>query len=309
MNRIHFIWWGPNKGGICVDTPNALCAIAPDFEINFWCPWPGAGFNDSGLGQLNPMIRRRTIGPDFALFAGGLAAAVDGNAAEVLLKLHQYGANSAVKDLLSLLILEQEGGLYLDTTTALPADATRFRQAVTQLRQDPKVVILAEEGQVHRPYVITKKSAVWGDDNLLEGFPDYEVPIIDVWAMYGPPGHALMKGAIGSYLKRAQRLGITTGQLGALLTPTAAPEPTAPPEEVADYWMRRPDDRFVRNKIIGQLIIRSVYDGLFAISPTDHGAANAMTASYGWLSLETAAAARVLPDMGDLAKQYRNSWR
>jgi hypothetical protein len=170
----------------------------------------------------------------------------------------------------------------------------------------------------HQPGLLSHTAIVMGFDYMgespMDGAPpsSQKVRPIDVWAMYGTKGDPMIGAMIESYVNRASRVGLTekfkktqdTDDVRGAFTSAISPVPLD-----AKGQKKRNDERTFRNSVVGGLIVRSVYDGLFS------GKAVASLAQSPWATVAhtTADADRtakyyVLPAVSIL-KTYGNSWR
>ncbi|EPX61979.1 hypothetical protein D187_009882 [Cystobacter fuscus DSM 2262] len=318
MANIHFIWWGPVRGPECYATPNAIARYSGLFhKLKFWCR---AEDRQAFRQVLDTRIEIIGINKSFLQLAQnqrGLLAQKDfQDATWVLHELNRHKAFSAVKDLLSLLVLYTQGGIYLDTTTRLSAMAERMKymgqqnlnKGIEQLGGEPRVVLL-EDTIPHAPLLQTTQAILFGEDDSGKGSPKpIDVPLIDVWALYSPPGHAAFKTMLLSYVSRANRMGLNQTRTPANVFSKIGDEEVHGVDLLQDR-----EGRELRNKLIGNLIIRSVYDGLLVNCSNLDGE---QLANYAWPTLPLAQSDKQNPDEHSLfvpslgiVKTYRNTWR
>jgi hypothetical protein len=302
---VHFIWWGPNRNDdVATATPiQVKQQLGSAVDVKLWC-YDTALADDAGLraaGVEIRTVRQSTF---------GLGQRQQMTQA-VMRAMHNFRAYVAVKDLMSLLILEAEGGVCLDTTTAPLPTIANLRNFLALPSTDPKVPILYAEGNTHQPLLMTESAILFGRDDNAEGeeiWGDMKLPVpgIDVWAMYSPAKHRFVQAAIDSYTARASRLGLVDPRPGRPLT---LPTVSGGLAQQARYWVENYDP--MRNEIIGQLMVRSVYDGLFAAMQPNEvpRAGETIVRRFGWpASRDSGSPAWILDALG-IRKINRNTWR
>ncbi|HDV5711201.1 TPA: hypothetical protein RJD49_002936 [Legionella pneumophila] len=199
-NKFHYIWMGRMPTGKYEDSfkngPNALAeqlkqhvmdvkeraansANPQDQEIIMWVPEDLiAGIKEAGL--LDPSITLKPV-EDMYKNAKHLSKAERKNLESTVDLLGSHNAYASQKDILSAAILEEHGGFFLDTTTAI--DSVEHL-----INNQPKDVWFPR---------ISKTA-----EKMYDGEP---VILPDVWAMYNPtPGEGTFKGMLNSYVQRCQ---------------------------------------------------------------------------------------------------------
>jgi len=325
--NVHFIWWGPFNDDAC-ERVLELSKLRLQHSFRLWCR---SAEHDAFRAALPGRIT--VVGVDPWLRLNGLptewkpldVAAIAG----VLQALDGFRTFAAAKDLLSLLVLYRFGGLYLDTSCRLLSGfeqgwykAPQFDDAMKAVEDsDVFRVPLLHDQQAwrHQPGVISHNSVISGVDYMDKSPLDNDlphavaVPAIDVWAMYATKGDRMLATMIDSYFRRAAKVGLA-----------AEYAPTADAKSVRDAFANaiattpvddkgaraRTTDRTFRNVVLGNLIVRAVYDGL-----TQHDALDALARSPAWTTTrhttaqaEPTAKYYVLPAVSVL-KTYGNSWR
>ncbi|WP_346882201.1 glycosyltransferase [uncultured Algibacter sp.] len=260
MAKVHFIWWGPCPAtddiaslSRCIGMPIEVANACRDHEIIFWCkPTAQFAFNEAiGDNLKGGMITIKGIhsipllaGED--LYTGDEKAWYD-DAQENLQTLDALRAYSAIKDLLSLIILYKEGGFYMDTTMMIK-NATALNKVLSETITVPKVVQI-DGGVSHQVGLQTGISIASGTDGRVDYMPT--VPLIDVWTISSPIKNKSLELMFKSYVSRCNRMGLfpggTTGNFYKII---------GRDEMTGNY----------RNDLIGNLIIRSVYDGLIGVA-------------------------------------------
>lgn len=325
MAKIHFIWWGPLRDyNTCCETVNDVALTCPGHEVNFWCRQEDmAAFKGPNALQQHIIKVRGLRGfRELALQRGDvLEQPFFKNSIEVLQRLDRHNARSAVKDLMSLLVLYLHGGLYLDTTTRLPTPKERIKYHLDRLQNalddlsaetDPRFPFLElKNGEVwyHQPLLQTTEAIISGRDRYdapenEDGSPpgSVAVPALDVWAVYTPANHDAFLTMIESYVSRAKRLGLDRSGIATNLDLMGRGR-TIGVDIMKDLVTQR--GKALRNDLIGSLIVRSVYDGLTVCFSQDE------LQDLGWQAKkeETPEYKRYyVPKLG-IVKQYQNTWR
>ncbi len=340
---VHYVWAGnPSTDEYranAMDTPRAMAALR--VAAYYWRqPVEGAFGGDTPI-VFPQNLEEKVIEAPFDLLKNdrgsvdGVFMGRQGLLTSILDTLKQYRCLSAVKDLLSLLILYKHGGYYFDTTTALVAE---------DLATIPPQLVAHDEFRIAR----TKTGGLFyfdPDDRSLAGTlcantnPGWRnrqgvvhTHGCDVWAMYAPPGHKAIRTMIDSYIERAQALGldqhnreipITETQFDVLVNfnPNWAQLRTIH-QILTEDWEGTENDEAApkkwRNHVIGQLIICAVQEGIYtyfkkkkkwkAFDPDEHP-------SYMWATSEPTQEQTdehhiqgLLADLG-LGKQHAGSWR
>ena len=200
-NKFHYIWMGRLPNGKYEDSfkngPNALAKQLKEYvmdikktrtlgspnpqnqEIIMWVP--EALINGiKEAGYLDPDITLKAT-EDLYKNAKHLTKEERDNLKKTVDLLGEYNAYSAQKDILQAAILEEYGGYYLDTTTAVKSIEKLINNPPTDL-WFPRVSQYAQK-------------EVDGINIILP----------DVWAMYVPtPGEGTCKAMLDSYVQRCQ---------------------------------------------------------------------------------------------------------
>jgi hypothetical protein len=250
------------------------------------------------------------------------------DAQQVLNSLDKHKAMSAVKDLLSLVILYVHGGFYFDTTLEFAESHKHLLREVGGVRQrikDKEEVLepldedSIQEGLLaslaatcktlrvpricnkdgvaakvtHQPLLQTGSSISTGGHAAIPGFT---VPHIDCWALYCPKGDKAMGLAFRSYVSRCNRMGLYQG---------GAPSNFAALSGDALLADKGAGGREGRNTLIGNLILRSLYDGIMVTYDAD---TLAEVEKYTWKSVEIPGKCDFVEELG-MVKFYRGTWR
>jgi hypothetical protein len=307
MPKIHFIWWGPNRGDDCTETPNDFARSFLSHEIVYWCK---AEHQKSFEQDLSRRIRTRACDSVRDILGEGpgedpFLKDID----DILYGLVEAKAFSALKDILSLIILWKHGGYYFDTTTRVASSYVLHKYAhdagveaatlMNALKEPPSAVRLAllDDGDTfHLPFLQTGRAIESGGDPrpALDGS---KVPLVDVWAMYAPAGDTTIRLALDSYISRCNRMGLNRGG-----------HPSNFDQLDGTQTMQGP----YRDDLIGNLIIRAIYDALLTLCDGDGD----RIASYCWPAVSLSetdqsienGASKIVPSLG-IAKRYTNSWR
>ncbi|MFY0579851.1 hypothetical protein ACN28S_41380 [Cystobacter fuscus] len=321
MNNIHFIWCGPNKGAMCVETANIAARVFQQHQIIFWC---FQRYQEGFKEELEERIKLKTIESllkdPFGRFLKAHGAKVRSNLADVVETLMQQEAYSAAKDLVCLLALHEYGGYYLDTTTSIVGSAgmSTFASKVEGFKQKENTQLTRNYPGPRFAWMRTKNGNGWNTRPIaglqtglacVGGALSYrnedpelltEAPIIDVWAAYSPVGDPHTKLMLLSYISRANRLGINSSKTPRNL----------------DNWngyqeLSNRGRGSVRNDIIGELVIGAVLDGLFEAT----GGKSEPILGFAWDAFEGWEKWRFppnglvcVPELG-IVKEYKNSWR
>jgi hypothetical protein len=304
MATVHFIWWGPSRGDDSNKTPSdvALAFRGTQHSVKFWCKAENREeFATQLVGSTLPLtVESCSSVPEIvgeALYATNRQ--LFDQAQLVLTSLDAAKAFSAIKDLISLVILYRHGGYYLDTTTFPDLEAhTRLADAVGHPPDSPRMVQLSDGPATrHVPGLQTGRSIVSGKDPRAM-VDEFFVPLVDVWAMYSPPQDPTILLAIQSYVSRANRVGLYPGG-----------EPFNFGKTMASDVLKNEDSG--REELIGNLVIRAVYDGFLMVSCK--GDPNKLS-EFCWPTrkledaVENPQQVRILPALG-MRKIYKNSWR
>jgi hypothetical protein len=263
---------------------------------------------------------------------------IDSNRGElinaIVATLSAYNMRSAVKDLLCLMVLFRCGGWYFDTTTAItettPGDIVTKLRTVSRRYSDQ----LAAEDEVR--FVksrIKRKLTLKLDDrsdeytmmlgNLPSNLPGVvELDDIDTWGMFAPPCHPAILTMIDSYVERAQKMGLD--RYG--LCDTGPSPKTAEQQRNHRYLVQDISSitqgatdaeklelvRAERNRIIGNINIASVQEGLAKYRPTSGRSLTETTfATRSAPAAEAAAHPRVHVVVNEfgIGKRHAGNWR
>lgn len=324
MQPVHFIWLGPppNPIGKAIDTCNAVARKCKSREIRFWClPEHAAAFQPSLSHYVKVKTLARIQQKELALGGTWKARALD-----VFAILQKKRAFVACKDLLNLILLHTYGGYTLDTTALIPSTGVLMAQAVqlgvkycsvdkafAKKHAYPHFPVVQDFNPnglgtsiYHQPGLINVSAITEGED--FKDNSGLALPQIDVWAMYSPKGHDLIAIAIQSYVRRAEFMGLT-----ATNTPLND-------EGVSGYLILKrgiangasDEEKEARNKLIGNLMVRAVYDGLIATHGRNPGAILAHSFKARRYRAPTATdddkPTDICPELG-IIKEYNGTWR
>lgn len=309
MTYLHYIWYGPVPADPSkYATANNMALACPEQRVLFWCK---REYLDGFRAVLDPSIQVLPCDELDALAGQALGGDMPrwyAEALQVLGALNQARAWSACKDLVSLLVLYSYGGYYMDTTTLIiPSVKGPALNAGFEATYDsPRVPRLGDDTVRHQPFLQTGVAIVTGGDFRAGDDGMLNVPLIDVWAFYSPSHDECTSWMIMSYVSRCNRLGINDNG-----TPSNF-DAISGLQELNDVG---------RDTLIGQLIIRSVYDGLIEQAyrelgeqgnnnPDDEAVGQQVTA-YTWPTIKlpsNAPANWELPAL-NIDKRYANSWR
>jgi len=325
--NVHFIWWGPFNEEAC-ERIQTLSHLRLKHSFRLWCR---SAEHDAFRAALP--LRIAVVGVDPQLRLNGLPTEwkelTVSDITGVLQTLDGFRTFAAAKDLLSLLALYRFGGLYLDTSCRLLSgfergwyQAPTFDDAMTGVEDSDvfRVPLLHDQAAwQHQIGVVTHNAVISGTDYFgqspLDGPPPgaVAVPAIDVWAMFASKGEPILATIIKSYVGRAAKVGlaqdfIANGDTASVRAAFAnAIATTAVDERGA---RARKEDRTFRNAVLGNLIVRAVYDGLAL-----HDAVGQLSSAPAWRTVkhttaeaEPTAKYYVLPAVSVL-KTYGNSWR
>jgi hypothetical protein len=332
VQPVHFVWWGPCSLS-AIATPNALAGSLKGVDLRFWCV--DKYFAAFRLA-LRPEIKVLTYN---ALIRGPLlpGGSLQAEAHDALLCLHRFQAFSACKDLLSLILLWRFGGYYLDTSVEVAPPAVcaaysvkggvtprRLQDALKKKNSHPRFPRITEaKGRLftapiieHQPFLESSQALTTGLDTSAETQDlILKLPQLDVWAMYSPAGHTALEIAIKSYVSRCNRLGLNRSDSPLNFNRVKGSDILAmlPVQNGTAVSAKRRKD--YRNELIGNLVCRSVYDGLVV----SYGEDPAQIQKYTWLALEyddgTAPPPGeekpkqdIVPELG-IIKRYMGSWR
>lgn len=304
---VHYVWWGDPQTAEhranATQTPNAMAAQRATVRY-----WRQAG---AFSGVLDPNIEDRPIARLSDLLRGGdgrpMHSGLMGRGImldNIVATLAHYRAFSAVKDLVSLCVLYREGGYYFDTTTALLAAPASIPGRLVPHDRPRLARTKPAPGYKGYFYFFLHDRGI--EATLAAQMVPEEVPGVvksvgyDVWAMYAPPRHPAVLQMLLSYIARCEHFGLyeapsTKRQFGG--------------KTIHAYMTQ--DDKEERNRIIGNLIITSVQEGLVAYAQA-HGLP---LDAYGWTTTEPDAAAvaahHVSAECADLGigKRHAGQWR
>jgi hypothetical protein len=309
--KIHFVWLGKNQGAHCTATALAAEKACPGHEIWLWVLKENAGEFTTPLKgtKVQILLLDSSQGP-----LGGADWVKDGF--KVISTLREHKAWAAAKDLAVLMILHKYGGLYMDTSCMLATDvelkkyasstggkSKTITEAVKSLEKSSDVALpLVETGSndkvAYQPGCFTNKAISIGYDSTDKKNKTYDMPHVDVWAYYSPAGHKIFLGAIESYIKRAQTIGLDSKDSKITF---------GRDELKGDF----------RDGLIGQLISQSIMDGLagkLGVKPDAirklcwkaTGFKDKPTNLFPGTNMPINA--DIVPELG-IIKQYRGSWR
>ncbi|WP_282126780.1 glycosyltransferase [Marinifilum flexuosum] len=303
MAKVHFIWWGPcpsvdDKDALsrCIGMPIEVAKACPSHKIIFWCQEAKAFAFNQAIEHVDPDAKISVNGIESIKVIVGDLGSKDENkwiddACENLVTLHLLKAYSAIKDLLSLIILYKEGGFYMDTTMMIKNPAA-LNLALASPPSTFKIVQIG--GQVsHQVGIQTGVAIATGSDGRVEFMP--RVELIDVWTIYSPIKDMSTELMFKSYVSRCNRMGLfpggTTGNFDQIV---------GKDEMSGDY----------RNDLIGNLIIRSVYDGLIGVAC---GGDESLVPNFTWKAEKVTVSpdkngAYALKDLG-INKFHAGTWR
>jgi hypothetical protein len=307
--KIHFIWWGDPTGQfteakveyaqLATQTPNEMAEMLAEndrFEIIFWLQEAYAHRFD-----LASSIRKEPSSQILEVL-GRSAIDFDENwrtsLQRVINSLYQHNAFSAIKDLMSLIILYAHGGYYFDTTVKVDPDNQHIFLNGLHEYDSPRVVGRGK-GRIHYHQIglMTANAILLGRDVDAEDIPILAVPAIDVWAMYSPKGHESVKLMLLSYVSRCIKMGLYSGGKPTNFAGLDGNE----------IMLKGGAKDSIRNKLIGHLIIHSVHDGLLEVCC--NGKPDAMN-NYLWKTEDTSryGAKMSLNELGIL-KYHAGTWR
>jgi hypothetical protein len=245
-----------------VATPNQIKSDSPDNDVKFWAQegllTEFGRHLDDGISLNNCSSIQEIVG---GLYSGDNRRWYD-QAQDILNTLMRFNAYSAAKDLLSLTILHAFGGYYLDTTTFVTpgSSQSKRREAFSRDYDEPRIAGHPDTGVRHQLLLQSGPAIADGVDDEVEEVKIVE--LVDVWAMYSPtaqnPAVELM---LKSYVSRCNRVGLNQDNFPQNFAGISGTTILA--EGLLEI---EGDRRNKRNKLIGQLIIRSVYDGLLVES-------------------------------------------
>lgn len=306
---------------MCTETPNIAARVMRRNKIFFWCFEED---REDFRGDLETQIKLFTVENLVKLpngkFRNKNGSKLMGELADVLAALKALGALSAVKDLVSLLVLYEFGGYYLDTTTSIVGAleiaaysrqvknfAARENHSLDKAYDGPRFPWIRNkngDGWQRRPIggLQTGLAIVGGGLSYRTEMPGLllDVPVIDVWAAYAPVANPLIELMIVSYVSRANRLGLNSSKQPINF----------------DQWdgikeMSDRNPKSIRNDIIGELVIGSVFDALLEATAGDGRQIEPFTwdAFGGWQTGRFPPDGLVcVPELG-IVKEYKNSWR
>jgi len=266
MALIHYIWWGNPRTvehqRSASSTPNAVMRLVQGTHtVKYWRQQCRFGAMLSLNIQQEEIVSAANILANTPMWAGR-GIMIDG----IVETLARYTAYSAVKDIISLLVLYSQGGYYFDTTTLLrAANHLPFRRAIVN-HNEPQIALSAVGGN----YAFHRDDRS-GDSTLLAQVVGAGAGIVnprgvDVWAMYSPVQHESLATMIDSYLDRCMSLGLNRypSNKNVLGIPV--------------HRIMTQEDKTMRNDLIGKLIICSVQEGLYKWAQRNRRT----HAHYGW---------------------------
>lgn len=248
MALIHFIWWGTYRGKDCVNTPNQVARNCPNHKVYFWCREAEAPIFASYLKANITVKSCSSIYEIVGQLYKGENQKWYESAQDILVYLNSVKAFSAAKDLLSIIILHTYGGYYFDTTTIItPGLENQLNNNLETTYNAPRAVQISDTKIRHYLGIQTGKSIMgWENREELADFL-VNVILIDVWALYSPKNHPCFELILQSYVSRCNRMGLYPGGISMNFD-------KLPGSKIIQ-------DGEIRDTLIGQLIIRSVYDG------------------------------------------------
>lgn len=306
---LHYIWYGP----VPTDdwkyaTPIQMAKVCPNHQVIFWCK---RDYVDAFQLHLGPGVQVRACDALDTVTDEAPSQEMrewyDG-AMQALDALDRARAWSACKDLVSLLVLYGFGGYYMDTTTLIApsAEPAAIRAGFDATYASPRLPRLADTGLRHQLLLQTGEAIVSGRDDRVDDAGTFTLPLVDVWAFYSPRYDECMANIFVSYVSRCMRLGLNDNG------------------ELANFDAIAGDDELRtlgRDTLIGQLIIRSVYDGLIEQAyrdlsvqgndDPDKDAVAQQVLAYTWPTAappQDAHAHVALPTL-HIDKRYTGSWR
>ena len=314
MATIHFIWWGTPTSekhkSQATDTPKQVALLCKGkHQVVYWCQEAAAlkiaplldvantGIKVEPCSMIDELIPKDARA-DFPDDAGGKFTSA---AQKVAQQLNVHNAYAALKDFVSLCVLYSRGGFYFDTTTVIDPDhPDQVPKGLTE-PHGPRLVRRPGDFRIHYHQVglMTARAIVYGTDTGV--MPEVTLPACDVWGMYAPKNHAAIRLALESYVARCYRMGVYTGGKPANFDGVDGNE----------ILSGSPD---TRNKLLGNLIIRAVYDGFLTHCCKNGDPADLV--NYTWHSSDKfsekqkATGAQLgLPDTFGLLKVHGGTWR
>lgn len=265
---------------------------------------------------------------------------------ETLIRLDQYDARAALKDLMVLVILYLHGGLFLDTTSRLPDDEEKSRYnmldindclANLECRMNPCVpslyniirgVVTQEKTLDFQPGVKTTNQIVNGtdytDNMAIKGrkstFAPYdlsenrepwmglELSHIEVWAAFSNRSDHSIFLAIESYVDRMARMGISKSGIPLNQNSVVTGEGTDE-NNFGHVLMMRPKDGIMprdRDAFIGSVITSSYYDGFIGNGFSPDEFESEIT--WQAITINDRIKKCYVPSLG-IVKYYGNTWR
>ncbi len=300
--KIHFIWWGnpqtDDQKSSATAMPNLMSSMIPaqgQHTVMYWRQY--GDFN----GELNPAIELQEIRSSAEILLDtsmwyGRGILID----SIVNSLTQYHAYSAVKDLLSLLVLYKHGGYYFDTTITvnpLVRDAQILRNLLDY--SEPRIVLNASRGNFTFAPDDRSGDATFSAQIISPTMPGViQTPSVDVWAMYAPKENECVGIMIDAYLERAQNLGLNKYPSSKRIHILD--------QEVHEIMTR--ENKTMRNELIGKLIICSVQEGLVKYTKRQ----GKPVEDYAWetilLSPPVYGASAYCPSL-DIYKRHAGFWR
>lgn len=306
MAKVHLIWWGKFRDyETCLQTANDVVLTCLQHKVELWVrreevakfkrhAQPRLKIN--GILSFREIAQTRTDVLTQKFFTETIG---------VLQRLDRHNAYAAVKDLMSMLIIYLHGGLCMDTTAKVLTTrelvrcrGLRMKHALSDLGNQVLIPKISDDTWQHQPFLQTAQAILFGRDREFSGHERtfVDVPAIDVWALYGPVGHPIFETMIDSYVSRANRVGLNRSGQGESLGKVGEFDG----KDLGVMLMHDPSFRGTRNDLIGNLVVRSVFDGICS-APAD-----------SWGLWDTVAIEPnkhyLVPQLG-IGKVYKNSWR
>ena len=250
MTTVHYVWWGlPTQTHhikAANDTPNKIAqACGTVHDIHYW------RMNGTFRPTLNARLNTHVVTDPAEIIRNTPAWHGQGIAIRNIVNtLTRYNAYAAAKDLVSLLVLYRHGGYYFDTTTLVrPLD--RNLNSLPTNYVGPKIIFRGAN-RTHSFTKIDDRSPMATYNFGRVG--NKTLPAVDVWAMYAPPQHKAISLALESYIDRGRNFGLDRYP--------ATKRALAPAVPVSINDVMNSQNKTIRNRILGTLIIASVQEGL-----------------------------------------------
>lgn len=291
---VHYVWWGNPVTSQYIadatDTPKAMANLG--VHVKYWC-------QPAFTANLGTKIEKCVINQPSDLLNGlGTFKDLKQHLNAIVQNLTQYGALSAVKDLLSLCVLLQYGGYYFDTTTKIVASRAELFQKLVA-HKTIRIVRTASGGAYFFRALDRSVGAVLASQLESAGNGVVTSKNCDVWAMYAPHrNHDDIAVMIESYLERAYNLGFhnyPNGQSAGLWGNTV-------------HQVMTDADRTQRNELIAKLIMTSVQEALWSRTHGNFDGIEWDTAFANDSESATYNVSAVCADLG-IGKRHAGNWR